>query len=490
MGIMIERLEVRRLLAGIVGTKFPVAATAGVQEGSYGVATDGTNFLVGVEKNHVIGAQLFTAAGAAAAPFASTGRHGDHTVASFGGQPLVAFGGGKYLVVWGDSANATHDIWGAFFTAAGAASGAPFAISSGASEEQTAGVAFDGTKFLVTYLKNADSGNDATKVAGRLVSTTASVGSEIVISTGAGDQALNNVAFDGTNYLVAWVDDTNDSDVRGRFVAKSGTLGTEFSIDNSANASDTPITVGFDGTTYLVAYTELNTGVDFNLFARRVSKAGDVGPELIISAAAGRQMVPFICSDGNNWLVTWNDFRNDLDGDLVPDVGEGTFADIWGRLLNDHDELVGDEFVVNNDAGWQLGGYSAFAGGAYTVGWNDGAGINGVGAFDFADVVGARVTAIPTAFRVGGQLVVNGTGGADSIGVSPSSAFLRADFGNGFVQKFPASAITSISIDAGGGNDVVSIGATVAVNARIDGGDGNDKILGGPGEDTISGGAQ
>src|SRR5438874_525175 len=83
----------------------------------------------------------------------------------------------------------------------------------------------DGTKFFVVYLKNAANNQDNTAVVGRFVTTAGVVGSEIAISSGAGDQVLNNVAFDGTNYFVVWVNDTNDTEVRGRFVAKNGTLG-------------------------------------------------------------------------------------------------------------------------------------------------------------------------------------------------------------------------------------------------------------------------
>ena len=81
-------------------------------------------------------------------------------------------------------------------------SGLPFAISKGASEEQTAGIAFDGTQFFAVYLKNAANNQDNTAVVGRFVTTAGVVGSEIAISSGAGDQVLNNVAFQGG---VSWL---------------------------------------------------------------------------------------------------------------------------------------------------------------------------------------------------------------------------------------------------------------------------------------------
>jgi hypothetical protein len=299
--VRVESLEPRRLLS-VVGAQFDIAVSTS-EEGTYDLAFDGTNFLVAVERDSVIGGQLINPSGGIAANFGSTGRKGLPNSASFGGQPLVAFGANKYLMVWGDSAAATHDIWGAFFTKAGFMSGAPFAISKGTSEEQTAGIEFDGTQFFVTYLKNAGSSQNNTAVAGRFVSTSGVVGSEIVISSGAGDQVLNNLAFDGTNYLAVWVNDTNDSEVRGRFVSKAGVPGTEFSINNTAAPSDTPCTVAYNGSEYLVAFSDrVGAAADnFDLFAQRISTTGQkFGSVITISNAASRQIIPAIAFDGTN----------------------------------------------------------------------------------------------------------------------------------------------------------------------------------------------
>ena len=66
----VESLEIRRLLS-VVGAKFTVAGTSAM-EGAYDLSFDGTNFLVGIEKDHVIGAQLITPTGGVAAPVAAS----------------------------------------------------------------------------------------------------------------------------------------------------------------------------------------------------------------------------------------------------------------------------------------------------------------------------------------------------------------------------------------------------------------------------------
>src|SRR3954463_15668801 len=52
-----------------------------------------------------------------------------------------------------------------------------------------------------------------------------------------------------------------------------------------------------------------------------------------------------------------------------------------------------------------------------------------------------------------------------------------------------ADITKGLKVDAGAGDDRVSIGRGVTANATINGGDGNDDLSGGNGDDTIDGGA-
>lgn len=60
-------------------------------------------------------------------------------------------------------------------------------------------------------------------------------------------------------------------------------------------------------------------------------------------------------------------------------------------------------------------------------------------------------------------------------------------------SSFSASEVTSVVIDAGAGNDKVSLrgarGTPFSIAASISGGDGDDDLIGGSGDDSISGGA-
>jgi Ca2+-binding RTX toxin-like protein len=89
---------------------------------------------------------------------------------------------------------------------------------------------------------------------------------------------------------------------------------------------------------------------------------------------------------------------------------------------------------------------------------------------------------------VDGVLVVFGTAGRDSLLVARSGRNLVVYHGGRKLGSFSTSAVESISIDAGAGNDLVSLSPLIAVDATITGGDGNDMLMGGRGHDTLLGG--
>lgn len=185
---------------------------------------------------------------------------------------------------------------------------------------------------------------------------------------GCCDFGNNNGSFDGTNFLVVWTDDSNDYEVKGRFVSPAETLGTEFSINASTYPSDNPLTVAFDGTNYLVVWTDEISTENWDVFGQIVDKSGSkVGGVISISTAAGQQFLPSIAFDGTNYLVTWTDMRNDANDNGVCDSGEGTCNDVYGQYVSKAGALVGSEFVINNDSGNQFGGVTGFNNGKYLV---------------------------------------------------------------------------------------------------------------------------
>ena len=86
----------------------------------------------------------------------------------------------------------------------------------------------------------------------------------------------------------------------------------------------------------------------------------------------------------------------------------------------------------------------------------------------------------------GVQLRFTGTTGNDQIVVGGSTAGLSVT-ANGVTTAYP-KAYKSLWIDAGSGNDVITIDPTLAVDAVLKGAAGNDVIPGGAGNDRLYGG--
>jgi Ca2+-binding RTX toxin-like protein len=89
----------------------------------------------------------------------------------------------------------------------------------------------------------------------------------------------------------------------------------------------------------------------------------------------------------------------------------------------------------------------------------------------------------------GGNLMVTGSSGNDTIALSLDATGnnMTVTMDGQTSLPFPAASVTSIDVQAGAGDDFVTIGPGI-IGASVQGGPGNDTILGGQGNDTLAGG--
>lgn len=90
------------------------------------------------------------------------------------------------------------------------------------------------------------------------------------------------------------------------------------------------------------------------------------------------------------------------------------------------------------------------------------------------------------AVLLNGKLTVTGTASADNFTVSIVNGLLQVNLGED-TQNFDPMMVTGITINGGAGNDVITVGNGV-IGCYLDGGDGDDWILGGANNDTLQGG--
>jgi len=323
-----------------------------------GVAFDGTNYLIGLcgdaTSDSNLTVQFISTVGQLAGNRIPLGETGS--------APVVAFDGTNYLLIWGDRYVAFLDngndagmtnIYGRFINTSGGFVGSKFTIASSAYIKgcSIGNLHFNGTNYFFTYREDNGLGNIG-PVYGQLISISGSLsGSPIQISSGSvGDV---DMAFDGTNYLVVFV--VNSQYIYGQFISATGNLvGTNFSIDNSTNPSDNPVSVAFGRSQYLVAFhDEQSTGSGWNLFARFVSSSGAVGTNKItICDSTQSPMIPTLAYDGTNYLSAWISMSS---------------KQIKGQIMDTTGTSVNNEYVIFDSIPGELplGGVITYSGNKY-----------------------------------------------------------------------------------------------------------------------------
>lgn len=188
------------------------------------VAFDGANYLVAFYKDGQIFGVRINSAGTVldSQPF-SISKSVSILDSNFA--PAVAFDGNNYLVVWQkyDPTNVCSDglcrhvnaqeIYGAMVTPAGLVSN-EFPIFKAPGGQIPPSVAFDGINYMVVWTDSRD-GSPITSNANISAARVSPAGvvldpDGLEISTAPGIQEKPKIAFDGTNYLIVWVDGRDD----------------------------------------------------------------------------------------------------------------------------------------------------------------------------------------------------------------------------------------------------------------------------------------
>lgn len=367
-----------KAFAGI--QRFPIAADPSKNEMAMSADFDGTNYLVPVMSDFMVAdadfgfgtlevqfvSQQGTLVGAPV-PVASSA----YGILDAG----VAYGGGKYLLIWEDGilcgqGTISATINAVFVTPDGTV-GTPFTIAYGHSiwnpDQQKCestvdvpGVLYAGGKFFVLYEDDPENGQPYITCVP--VGSDGAVGAAFTVSQSPGrfHMAQEQIASGGSSFLVVYnKDDDYDTKVLGRLVdAESGPVGPEMTIDGSSCPSDNPSSVIFDGEKYCVVWTDEVSGPTgdpevWHFYGNFVSTSGSVSEKFPVSVVNGFKIAPFISHDGEKYLVTWTDGRNCSSAGC-----SGTGMDIYGQIVNTDGSMDGPEFAVSEESGNELGGFT------------------------------------------------------------------------------------------------------------------------------------
>jgi hypothetical protein len=259
--------------------------------------------------------------------------------------PCGAWDGENYLVVWQEGAPTQESkIKGQFISPTGSFVGnnfliRPTGLPAGTSQVYP-GLAFDGTNYLCVWDDNRAGTRD---IYGQFIAPDGNfVGTDFVISQAVDDQLLVAVAWSGTNYLAVWADyrdSSNDAGIYGQLISPDGNLiGDNFAISvTSEDCGRSWPSIASSGQSFLVAWEQelledwkeskmpderamlfRAAGIEpsrpyvwHDVYAQEISLTGELlGDVIPVCTAEYHQWDTNVSSDGENYLVVWDDSRN------------------------------------------------------------------------------------------------------------------------------------------------------------------------------------
>ncbi len=270
---------------------------------SHAVAFDGTNYLVVWQDFRGTYYDIYAVMVAGDGTVLDPSGIAISTAANDKFSPVVAYGGGDYLVLWSDQRIDAGDIYGARVGRDGTVlDPTGIAISAAPGVQSSPYVAFDGASYLALW----DDGRGSPGTYGARIASDGAVldPDGIAISE---RRSLSGLAFDGTNYLALWAGDG----VHGARIGKDGAVLDPAGM-TIATGGGYPAALAFDGTNFLVVWPDFRSGTSYDVYGARVGKDGSVLDRagIPISTAAGNQLAPAVVFDGVNHLVAWQDDRS------------------------------------------------------------------------------------------------------------------------------------------------------------------------------------
>jgi MYXO-CTERM domain-containing protein len=363
------------------------------------VASDGTDFFVTWSVNtspqRIAGARV-TAAGAVLDPAGitlSTAPLLDHA--------RVDFGGGSYAVVWDDfvSANGDGTVRAARVTPGGAVlDPAPGASIGSTPEAQLQpAIAFAGAGWLAAWtdrrLVNSAVANQGDVFAARLAPDFSSFdGSGFLVSAAANDQTNPAIAYNGAIYLAVW-EDARPGSFTELYATRLSPAGDALDpqgilVSSRPQTKHTPA-VASDGVDFLVAWEDgYHISTTFSdLYATLVTAGGAVSPSQGVPVHAGDldEHVPAIAFDGANYLVVYQE------GSIHADLRAARVSPT-GIVLDPNGFPIANSSSSSADQGPPA---VAFDGTNYLVVWAGSQVVN-------YDIWGARVTPAGSVLDVSG----------------------------------------------------------------------------------------
>ncbi len=367
----------------------PIVAVPNLDEQGAVVASNGTHYLVGWIDVRDGYPRIY------ATRVSNAGQVVDGTgfpvsIANVGqSSPTVASNGVDFLMAWLDNrSGVTRDLYATRITAAGAVvDGTGLVLSANTTQyESQPAVAAYGTDFFATWmLWDADVTGARQILGSRVLGSGPSVDavvdtSSLAFSPSQGNCENPKVTGSTSSYFLAWqCTDSGVTAIHDAWVSLAGTITPGAGLPLATTTlHQTEAAIASNEDNYLVVWTE-TTPSAMHIYGTRVSLQGGVldTSGLLIGTALRERGSPAVASNGQDYLVSWSDFR-DVNWDIYG-------ARVLGSGPSASAVLDSGGFAISTDEAVQNEPAVASHGSDYLVIWRQAVEERG-------DLYGARVT--------------------------------------------------------------------------------------------------
>ena len=344
------------------------------------VAWNGTNYYVvwadnraGINNSDIYGTSVSSAGTVTNVSGTAISTEADQQLA-----PAITSNGDDFFVDWHDRRSGTsYDVYATRIIAAGTVlSPSGTLISNAALDQWNPALAWNGTNYAVAWQDQRSGTGSPEDIYLTRVSPAGVVldASGIVVSNGAPAERLPAIAANGSDFFATWLDQrTLSIDIFGSRVAGAGTVQDPTGIlVSTATADQAHPAVAWDGTNYLMVWEDQRSATSIDIYAARVAEDGTVLDPVgipVSTVAGDLQTSPAVAWDGTNFMVVWEDTRDFATGG-GPSCTYCT--DIYGsRIGTDGTVLDPSGIPISTALSHQESPAIAWNGTSYLVTWTD-----------------------------------------------------------------------------------------------------------------------
>jgi hypothetical protein len=356
-------------------------------------------------------------------------------------RPAVAADASHFLVAWTDERNGAYelDIYGARVNTKGTVlDSAGIAISNEVADQSDVSVAANANSFFAAWTDQRNQGTRSDIYGARLSDAGTVLDSTgIAISTVAADHGASATAWNGSNFMVTWLDDRLSAvhyDIFGTRVSTAGAVldgASGKAIVTSSDGEGSSVLASNGNGVFVVL--ESNPGYE-DIVGTRVDASAHVldTPPKPLSTMATEQLNPAVAFDGTDYLVVWTDFG------IPTTLVRGARVSNGGKLLDPNGISIGTTSYYDTLPSVAWNGTNFF------VTWTD----------VTPDVHGARVTP--------GGAVLDPTG--ILLGSNASSGATVASDGTNFLVTWQTQQQNVVALRVTNGGVVLDAPTTVSHN--------------------------